>query len=408
MSALQRLYVDVNATCVPSQAARDAAAVLLDWPLNSSSVHAEGRVAKRYVEDARRFVADLVHVSPSCVVFTSGGTEANALALQPTWREDGDDRPLTRLFISSVEHASVLSGGEFSTDCVHVLPVLSSGKLDIAALQSQLLTVPSGERALVSVMAANNETGVVQPLQDIEHVVRAHGALWHTDAVQWVGRVGWPFGLDCSLQGGVLRGPDLITVSAHKFGGLLGAGALVVANPKLHCPHPLLRGGGQERGLRAGTLNVPAIAAFGAASREALSHDWEPLRELRDAWESQLLQLDTRVVVAGLGTDRLPNTSCVMLPGVSAETLLMHFDLAGIAVSSGSACSSGKVAASHVLQAMGFEDSAVRSAVRVSFGPWHTHADVSRLLELWKTRILSLETYVKSPISDAVPSIKVG
>lgn len=346
---------------------------------NPSSVHGEGRSARKRVEEARRHVAALVGADPSEVTFVSGATEANALALQPDIEADGTTAPRDRLLVSAVEHPSVLSGGRFDPKQVETLSVDSNGLVELAALSEELTGT---ERPLVSVMLANNETGVIQPVAEIAAIVHAAGGLLHVDAVQATGRI--------PVDAKVL-GADLMSLSSHKLGGPQGAGALIVrAGLRLA---PLIRGGGQERGRRAGTENVAAIAGFGAAAQAAragLSADAPRMAALRASLEAGIRAATPQAVIFGSGMPRLPNTTLVAVPSVKAETALIAFDLNGLALSSGAACSSGKVAPSHVLAAMGVERGLARAAIRISLGPSTTENDVESLLIAWKRVVPSL------------------
>ena len=350
------VYLDHNATTPLRPAARRSLETVLESAGNPSSVHAPGRVARRHMEDAREAVAAAVGAAPAQVVFTSGATEANALALAGAGT----------VLVSAVEHPSVLTARADA----RVLPVDGDGVVDLDVLERSLAAAPGP--TLVSVMAANNETGVLQPLAQVADAARRHGARVHCDGVQALGRM--PVDL---------RELDVhsLSLSAHKIGGAPGAGALVLATGEDVAP--LIRGGGQERGRRAGTENVPAIAAFGAAATEAVAEPPERLRRLRDGLEGGLRKADWDLTVLGCGAPRLPNTTCFALPGLAAETALMALDLRGVAVSSGSACSSGKVGTSHVLAAMGMPEVLARCALRVSLG-WSTTADdVARFLAAW-------------------------
>ncbi|HVV61299.1 MAG TPA: cysteine desulfurase family protein [Pseudolabrys sp.] len=378
--ATERTYFDWNATAPlrPEAAAAMAAALALTG--NPSSVHAEGRAARRAVEEAREQVARLVGAEPKNVTFTSGGTEANMLALSPAIEAGGRKEPRDRLFVSAVEHPSVLSGGRFAADQIEHLPATAEGLVDVVALERR---IAKAVRPLVSVMLANNETGVIQPIAAIAEIVhRANGVL-HVDAVQAAGRI------TCDV--GEL-GADLLTVSSHKLGGPQGAGALV-RRGDIHIGEPLIKGGGQERGQRAGTENVAAIAGFGAAASAAAATwqtDAERMAYLRALLEAGLKRQTPDLVIFGEKAARLPNTTFFAVPGMKAETAIISFDLNGIGVSSGSACSSGKVQPSHVLAAMGVEPALARGAVRVSLGWTTTEADVEKLLIAWNNVASSL------------------
>jgi len=358
----ERAYFDWNATAPLRQEAREAVFAALGLTGNASSVHGEGRAARRLIEDARAQVASLVGAEAKDVTFTSGATEANMLALHTSL---GD-----RLLVSAVEHPSVKCGGRFPAELVEELPVDGDGVVDFHALRS---AIARAEHPLVSVMLANNETGVIEPIMDIAHIVHDANGLLHVDAVQGPGRI------DCDLK---TLGADLLSLSAHKLGGPQGAGALI-RRGDIHIGEPLIKGGGQERGLRAGTENVAAIAGFGAACAAAAAtwqSDAARMTELRDRLEAGIKTITQQAVIFGQGAPRLPNTTLFAVPGFKAETAIIAFDLNGIAVSSGSACSSGKVQASAVLAAMGVEPELARGALRVSLG-WNTSdADVENLL----------------------------
>ena len=341
----ERTYFDWNATAPLRQEARAAMVTALELTGNASSVHAEGRAARRLVEQARAQVAALAGAEAKNVTFTSGATEANMLALTPAIGIGGRKEPRDRLFVSAIEHPSVRSGGRFPAEQVEELPVTGDGVVDLHALRS---AIARAERPLVSVMLANNETGVIQPIAEIAAIVHAANGVLHVDAVQGPGRI------DCRI--GEL-GADLMSLSAHKLGGPQGAGALV-SRGDVHIAEPLIKGGGQERGLRAGTENVAAIAGFGAAAAIAANQaDAARMADLRDRVEAGIKATLPEAVIFGQNAPRLPNTTLFTVPGMKAETAIIAFDLNGIAVSSGSACSSGKVQASHVLAAMGVEPS---------------------------------------------------
>jgi cysteine desulfurase len=354
------VYLDYNATVPAKPAAIAAVAAALAETGNASSVHRFGRLARRTVETAREQVAALVNAAPASVVFTGSGTEANNLALHQA-RADG--RPI---FVSAIEHDCVLRAAPDAT----LIPVTRDGVVDLEALDRLLAGTSS---AVVAVMLANNETGVVQPLAEIVRIARAHGASVHCDAVQAAGKIA----IDAQALGA-----DTLALSAHKLGGPQGVGALVVSDGI--AMRPLLVGGGQERGRRAGTENVAGIAGFGAAAALAASDlpQMRALARLRDATEARLRSVAPEAVVFGATAERLPNTMCVAMPGVAAETQVMALDLAGIAVSAGSACSSGKVKASHVLAAMGMAPLA-SNAIRVSAGWRSTAEDFDRFVEAW-------------------------
>ncbi|WP_044559107.1 cysteine desulfurase family protein [Azospirillum sp. B4] len=352
------IYLDHNGTCPPRPQAVAAMVEVLSLPGNPSSVHAQGREARRRVEVARRQVAALLNLPPATLTFTGSGTEANALVLA-----SAGDRPI---ITSAIEHASVLEAAQGGVRC----PVTRDGVVDLVALEA--LLVAAGRPALLSLMAVNNETGVIQPVAEAAALARRHGALFHCDASQAVGRLAWDWGAIA---------PDYLTVSAHKIGGPQGVGALAVRDgmPVV----PLLRGGGQERRRRAGTENVAGIVGFGAAAAACDVEGFARLAVLRDGLEDRLRAAAPGLLVAGADAPRVANTSCLVTPGWRGETQVMALDLAGFAVSSGSACSSGKVAASHVLAAMGLGGDLAGSAIRVSLG-WPTTAeDVARFADAW-------------------------
>lgn len=344
---------------------------------NASSVHAEGRASRRVIEQAREDVARLVGGESRNVTFTSSATEANVLALTPAIEIGGRHQVRDRLFISAIEHPSVLSGGRFSAGQIEELPVTSDGVVDLDALR---LPLSRSERPLVSVMLANNESGVLQPIAEIADIVHAAGGVLHVDAAQGPGRIA------CDISA---LGADLMSISSHKLGGPQGAGALV-RRGDVHVGEPLMKGGGQERGMRAGTENVAAIAGFGAAAVAVRQSNLQRLATLRNCFEEGLKASTPQVIIFGENVARLPNTSLFTVPGMKAETAIIAFDLNGIAVSSGSACSSGKVQASHVLTAMGVEPALARGAVRVSLGWSTTEAEIDALLIAWNKVVSSL------------------
>jgi len=368
----ERVYLDWNATTPLRPEARAAMADAWELFGNPSSVHAEGRRVRRLVEDARAALAGAVGAAPRNVTFTSGGTEANALALVPGVRRAGG-KPAQRLLVSAIEHVSVLTGGRFPRNLVEPIGVTPDGLIDLDQLQKALAR---GGPALVSIMAANNETGAIQPIAEAANIVHAADCLLHVDAIQAFGKIS----ININELGG-----DLISLSAHKIGGAKGVGTLVVAEG-IEGVEPLLRGGGQERGHRAGTENVAGIAGFGAAvatAMAALEADGSRVKALRSRLERGLRQTP-RVLIFCEDAPRLPNTILFTVPGLRAETAVIGFDLAGIAVSSGSACSSGKVQPSHVLEAMGFGPKIAQGAVRLSLGWSTSETDIDLALEAWR------------------------
>jgi cysteine desulfurase len=373
MAVSQRTYLDHNAT---SPLRPEVAEVMLrtfELPGNASSVHAEGRAARAAIEKAREAVARLVGAKAKNIIFTSGGTEAANLVLTPGFRRLGQQGS-ARLLIGAAEHPCVLTGHRFPAGSVEVIPVDSDGSLDLAWLEARLREA-GDERVLVTIQLANNETGVLQPLAEAAQLVHEHGGLIHTDAVQAAGRT--------PVDMAELR-VDALTLSAHKFGGPKGIGAVILASDQFEIAERLIRGGGQEKGFRAGTENVAAIAGFGAAAEIALANMEQEagrLRALRDEAETELRRIAPDAVVVGAQAERLPNTLAFAIPGLKAETALIAFDLAGVALSSGSACSSGKVKRSHVLDAMGVEPALAEGVLRVSLGWSTTKEDVIRFAE---------------------------
>lgn len=379
-----RVYLDHNATSPLRPAAHAAMVEAISVAGNASSVHAEGRAARARLDAAREQVAALVGGDPHAVTFTSGATEAIALALSPEIEIDGRNAHFDMLLISAVEHPAVRAGGRFPADKIETIAVDRDGVVDLTALAALLARHRgAGRRALVSVMAANNETGVIQPIGEIARRVHDAGGILHSDAVQIAGKL--PFDL-------VASGADLISISSHKLGGPQGAGALIVRNEGIRVP-PLMRGGGQERSARAGTENVAAIAGFGAAAnqaRQTLAAETPRLADLRAAAEAGIKAIATETVVVSAGAERLPNTLCFAVPGISAETAIIAFDLEGIALSAGAACSSGKVGPSEALKAMQAAPEIAKGAMRLSIG-WDTNeSDISRFLEVWKRVYLNL------------------
>jgi cysteine desulfurase len=348
-----RCYLDHNATSALRPAARHAMIAASEVAGNASSIHAEGRAARKQLDDARDVIAKELGVLPGMVVFTSGGSEANNLAIKGA--------AVDRILVSAIEHPSVLEAARATGKPVAAIPVTSAGVVDLAALAKML----AGPKALVSVMLANNETGAIQPLREIAALAASHGSVVHTDAVQALGKVNVNFGL---------LGVDLMSVSAHKLGGPQGCGALIVRDGT--ALNPLIDGGAQELRRRAGTENIAAIAGFAAA----IGGKMNEIRRLRDLLESQL----EPAVIFSRDVERLPNTTCFAIPGLLAETLVMAFDLDGIAVSSGSACSSGKVSRSHVLTAMGVAPELAAGAIRVSLGWNTTEEDIVTFIAAWR------------------------
>jgi len=380
MTRTERTYLDWNATAPLLPAARDAFVAALDMVGNPSSVHGEGRALRMLVEAARRDVAALVNAAPAHVIFTSGATEAANLVLTPNYRMGRTPLAVGHLYASEIEHPAIREGGRFAREAVTSIPVTRAGVVDLDALETLLQNHDKASGLpMVAVMLANNETGIVQPVKAVAAIVRRHGGLLVVDAVQAVGRM--PVDIEA-------LDADFLILSSHKLGGPKGAGALVSRGEVL-MPVPLIRGGGQEKGHRSGTENPAALAGFAAAARSAAD---EPaacngrIAGLRDALEKGMRAATDDVIIHGAEVERVANTSFFSLPGLKSETGQIAFDLEGIALSAGSACSSGKVGQSHVLTAMGFD--AALGGLRVSLGPGSTMTDVERFLEAF-SRVVS-------------------
>ncbi len=350
------IYLDYNATAPLCYEAYQAASEAFSLLGNPSSVHGFGRVVRQKIETARQHIADFLGVSSQRLVFTSGATESNNLALASF---------PGRVLISAIEHDSIQAVRE---DAI-LIPVLEDGTLDLEALE-KLLSQPYQGPTLVSVMMANNETGVIQPLFDVITLARQYGAVVHSDAVQGLGRLEFPW-----------HNLDMISFSSHKIGGPTGVGCLIV--PAEGVIRPLLKGGGQERFYRAGTENIAGILGFAAACLACSKIDWKPVQKLRLEMEKEIQQFTTNSVIFGGQAKRLPNTTLVSMPGVKSETQVMNLDLLGFAVSSGSACSSGKVYPSRVLKAMGIPEIHRASALRISLPPTITEPEVERFVQAW-------------------------
>jgi cysteine desulfurase len=356
---MTRAYLDHNATSPLRPEARSAMIAAFDCTGNASSIHAEGRAARALVEDAREKVASIFGVLPSAVYFTSGGTESANWLLQA---QEG-----RRVVLSAAEHPCVRSGHRFEPEAVSTVPVSADGVLDLNAFEAAL-----SPGAVAAVQAANNETGVIQPLEDIARIAEAKGAVLICDAVQTLGRV----------PAGALEKAGVLFFSAHKFGGPKGAGAVILRDSAFPL-QPLLRGGGQERRQRSGTENVPAIAGLAAALEAAiLAQDCfsREAKTFQEKLEAGIRASAPDAVIFGEGAQRLPNTVCFAIPGRSAEISLIAFDLEDVSVSSGSACSSGKVQRSHVLDAMGVAPSLSACVLRVSTGWTTARLDIERFL----------------------------
>jgi len=349
-------YMDYNATAPILPAATQAIVGALKCVGNPSSVHGMGRKARSLMEDARDNVAALVNVRSDWVFFTSGGTEADTLAIKGSGCE--------RILVSAVEHAAILNASKN----VEIIDVDENGLVLLEDLETRLKDDPRS--TLVSVMAANNETGVIQPVAEIVEIAHRFAAIVHCDAVQAIGKI------EFDMQA---LGCDLISLSAHKMGGPQGIGALV-KRPSIKL-QALISGGGQERSLRGGTENLIGIVGFGAASKEKT--DFNRIKSLRDMLETQIKGLSDEIVIFGEDVARLPNTSCFALEGLMSERQVMALDLAGIMISAGSACSSGKVKASHVLEAMGVGEEYANNAIRVSLGWDSCEEDIEMFVQAY-------------------------
>ncbi|TDH39112.1 cysteine desulfurase [Pseudohoeflea suaedae] len=361
----QRAYLDYNATAPLLPAAREAMVAALDMPGNPSSVHAEGRAAREVVARAREAVARLCGAAPANVILTSGATEAACHVLTPDYRMGRASVRIETLFIGATEHPCVLRGGRFPAEAVRTLAVDADGVIDLEAARTAIAGRGEGQ-FMLALQLANSETGVVQPVRRMADIVHSAGGVMVVDAVQAAGRL--PIDIEA-------LGADFLFVSAHKIGGPKGIGALV-SRGETFMPAPLIHGGGQEKSHRAGTENLPGIAGFGAAAEAAIEAlpAMPDLASRRDMLEAWMRQTAPDVVFHGARVERLANTSYVSLPGLKAETAQIAFDMEGVAVSAGSACSSGKVGVSHVLKAMGAD--ADLGAVRISLGPGTQQEDV--------------------------------
>lgn len=357
----RQVYLDYNATAPLRAGVLEGMTACLAESGNPSSVHRFGRRARQRIEAARRVVAQAIAARPEEIVFTSGGTEANQMALCGSGAAS--------LLTGATEHESVLQPAERSGLPFRRVPMDAQGRLNLDALRAILPAMPGP--VLLSIMLANNEVGTLQPVAEAAAIVHEAGGLLHCDAIQGLTKVPVDVGL---LQA------DMVSLSSHKIGGPQGVGALYLAD---HVPfRPLIHGGGQERGRRAGTENFAGIAGF-AVALETADPAWPARAQgLRDRLEGRLLAMGGQV--QGRGAARLPNTTAVTMPGMAAETQVMAFDLAGFAVSAGAACSSGKVAPSHVLRAMGLSDSVAGQTVRVSLGWDTTEEDVDGFAAAWE------------------------
>jgi cysteine desulfurase len=374
--ASKRTYLDWNATAPLSEAARVSMLDALSLPGNASSVHAEGRAARSAVEKARRQLAALVGAEPAHVTFTSGATEAANHVLTPDYRMGRAPVAISHLYVSAIEHPAVREGGRFAADQVTEIPVTPAGIVDLAALETLLDAHDQASGLpMVAVMLVNNETGIIQPVAEASALVRKYRGLMIVDAVQAAGRM--PLDINA-------LDADFLIVSSHKIGGPKGVGALISRGEVL-MPRPLIRGGGQEKGHRSGTENFHAIIGFGAAAN-VMSEDLEArngrIGVLRDSLEIGMRQAAPDIVIYGESGRRVANTSFFTLPGLKGETGQIAFDLEGVSLSAGSACSSGKVGQSHVLTAMG-QDADV-GGLRMSLGPETSETDIDKAITAFR------------------------
>lgn len=382
--AFVRTYFDYNASAPLLNSAREAMFDVLNQTkitgINASSVHYEGRNARKIVEKARMQLGKAIGAGSNQIIFTSGASEAATHALSPTIRAGGKVVEVSKLYIAASEHPCVLAGGRFDKKNIELLPILESGLLDIAALENKLEAHDKTTGApMVAVMYANNETGVIQPVSKISEIVLKHDGFLTVDAVQALGKIP----LDIAALGA-----HFVILSSHKIGGPHGAGALIFGDASIS-PQPLISGGGQENFQRAGTENVAAIAGFGAAAEQILHGEVEEktVAAIRDSIEQGIITICKEAgnkagvpIFFAAEEKRLPNTACFAIPGVKADMALISLDLAGFAVSSGSACSSGKVKKSHVLASMGVSDELANCALRISAGNETSLDDAKRFL----------------------------
>ena len=377
-AATTRTYLDHNATSPLRPEAREAALTAMETGGNPSSVHAEGRAARLIVENARAEVERLCGAATRSVTFVSGAAEAANTALNPRFGVGPNEAPLKRLIVGAGEHPCVLHGSRFQPSAVEVAPLRADGRIDLEWIEAAFRRPGT---ALLALQGANNETGVIQPVAEASALAHAAGGRVFCDAVQLAGRA------NCTFS---TLGADALAFSAHKMGGPKGAGAIASAGPSFNLGEPLIRGGGQERGARAGTENVPAIAGFGAAARVCLAsmpEEGARLLTLRERLVEAVRGAAPDAVVFGEAAPRLSNTLCFAVPGVEAATLMIALDLAGIAASSGSACSSGKVTPSHVLGAMGVQPELARCAIRLSLGWTSSNIDIERFAEAFRAAL---------------------
>jgi cysteine desulfurase len=375
------VYCDYNATSPLRPAAREAMLVAMEEIGNPSSIHGFGRGARKRIEEARISILKDLELPDYRLAFTSGASEALATVLTPAIQSLATKRQVSHLFMAPTEHVAALQGHGFDESAVIALPVDANGQVVPVMLGETLSTLPGDAQAMVCVQGANNETGVLQPIEEIATLCDVHQALFVCDLVQWAGK----------RRLSDAR-PAALVVSAHKLGGPAGVGAIIYDPMRLHVTKPLVRGGGQERGVRAGTENAIGIAGFAAAmgaAVRAMDDEQSRLQKLRERFEVELLNNHPDTIIFGKDAPRLANTSCFAIPGHQAVLALMQLDLDGIALSSGSACSSGKVKASHVLSAMNVSPDIADCALRLSLGFQSSADDVDRVLASiarWSTR----------------------
>lgn len=370
-----RVYMDYNATAPLNARAKDAMIQAVELCGNPSSVHQEGQALRRLINEARDSVAKLTGSEPAYIIFTSGATEAACHLLTPNYKMGRSPVKIAKLYMSAVEHPCIFSGGRFESDNVEVIGVDDNGCIDLSALEERLAAHPHDlGLPMLALQAVNNETGIVQPIVEALRIAKAHKAISAIDAVQAFGKMSFSM---AEIQ------PDFAIISAHKIGGPKGVGA-IISRGEILMPEALISGGGHEKGHRGGTENVSGIAGFGAASEAAIDNlvKKDDIQELRDYIEQNLRDIADDIVIHGAAVERIANTSCFALPGMKSETLQIAFDMEGIAASSGSACSSGKVGESHVLAAMGADAKA--GAIRVSIGAETSKADCDVFLTAFR------------------------
>ncbi len=362
------VYLDYNATTPLRKSVLEALSKLWEETGNPSAIHAHGRNIRKHIEDAREAVASSMGCPPESVIFTSGATEANNMIIKGHSAE--------RICVSAIEHPSVPEAARNNGKELYILPALKSGIVDIDALKSYLSETP-GKQTLVSVMAVNNETGVIQPFEKIGELCKTHGAEFHCDAVQALGKI------DIA---DIMNAADYVTVSAHKISGPAGVGALIRNRTRSDVVvRSFMHGGSQERGYRGGTENISGIIGFGRAVVDSEAERKElmlQLQEMRDTMEEAMLKACSSIMIAGKESPRTATTSNVMLPGIASQRQLMILDTAGFSVSAGAACSAGLLRPSHVLHAMGYGDNA-GCALRISMGYLTTRDDITRFTAVW-------------------------